>query len=141
MWLKVGLAVAQQHAALFRMEPLGITARHKDSELTGVTGGQRVIEFLPVMINRAGVVIASEVIRGMPELSCNPVSLHLRLRFPSLIHCSPPLVIPRANEEAVIDPYGQRSLCSTGSYQRGPARADASTVFFFQAKTEKAWNS
>lgn len=75
------------------------------------------------MINRAGVVIASEVIRGMPELSCNPVSLHLRLRFPSLIHCSRLLVIPGANEEAVIDPRGQRPLCSAGSYQRGLASA------------------
>lgn len=139
MWLKVGLARTRQHAALFRMEPLGITAHHKDSELTGVTGGQHVIEFLPVMINRAGVVIASEVIRGMPELSCNPVSLHLRLRFPSLIHCSPLLVIPRANEEAVIDPYGQRSLCSAGSYQRGPARSRCRHGFY--AKTAKAWNS
>lgn len=92
---------------------------YKDGELAGVTGGQRFIEFLPVMINRAGVVIASEVIRGMPELSCNPVSLHLRLRFPSLIHCSLLLVIPGANEEAVIDLRGQRPLCSAGSYQRG----------------------
>lgn len=115
---------AGANAAACRVVPdgsCGITPHHKDSELTGVTRGQRFIEFLPVMINRAGVVIASEVIRGMPELSCNPVSLHLRLRFPSLIHCSLRLVIPGANEEPVIDLRGQRPLCSTGSYQRSLA--------------------
>lgn len=110
----------------------GITAHHKDGELAGVTGGQRFMEFLPVMINRAGLVIASEVIRGMPELSCNPVSLHLRLHFPSLIHCSLLLVIPGANEEAVIDLRGQRPLCSAGSYQRSSG---------FNTKTAQVWNS
>lgn len=68
-----------------------------------------LMEFLPIMINRAGVLIASEVIRGMLELSCDPVSSHLP---PSLIHCSLLLVVLRANEEAVIDPCGQGRLCS-----------------------------
>lgn len=102
----------RQRAVLFLLEAL----ESGGGELTGVTGGQRFIELPPVMINRAGVVIASEVIRGMPELSRNPVSLHLRL--PSLIHCPLLLVIPGANEEAVIDLRGQRPLCSAGSYQR-----------------------
>lgn len=70
------------------------------------------MEVLPIMINRTGVLIASEVIRGMPELSCNPVSSHLRRRSSSLIHCSLLLVIFRANEEAVIDPCAQGRLCS-----------------------------
>lgn len=106
----------------------------RGGELTGVAGGRRSIEFLPVMINRAGAVIAPEVIRGMPELSCNPVSSHLRLRSPSVIHCSPALVIPGANEEAVIDPRGQRPLCSAGSYQ--PGRSSG-----FRTKTPPVWNS
>lgn len=110
----------------------GIPAHHTEGELTGVTGGQRLIEFLPVMIHRAGVVIASEVIRGMPELSCNPVSLHLRLRFPSLIHCPLLLVIPGANEEAVIDPRGQRPLCSARPYRSRSG---------FKTKTAQVWNS
>lgn len=39
------------------------------------------MEFLSIMINKLGAVIALEVIRGMQELSFNPVSLHLFLSF------------------------------------------------------------
>lgn len=46
--------------------------------------GQPFMEFLPIMINKVGVVIALEVISGMLELSCNPVSLHPSLGFPFL---------------------------------------------------------
>lgn len=59
------------------------------------------MEFLPIMINRAGVLIASEVIRGIPELSCNPVSSHFLLPFP-LFSCSWSF--------CVIDPSGQGRL-------------------------------
>lgn len=52
-----------------------------DSELTQVSVGQPFMEFLPIMINKVGVVIAVEVISGMPELSCNPLPLHLSLPF------------------------------------------------------------
>lgn len=55
-----------------------------DNELTQVNVGQPFMEFLPIMINKVGVVIALEVISGMLELSCNPVSLHPSLRFPFL---------------------------------------------------------
>lgn len=50
-----------------------------DDELTGVSEGQPFMEFLSIMINKVGLVIASEVISGMLQLSCNPVSLHLSL--------------------------------------------------------------
>lgn len=88
------------------------------------------MEFLPIMINRAGVLIASEVIRGMPELSCNPVSSPLRRRSPSLIHCSLLLAGLPANEEAVIDRRGQGGLCSTSSYRRSAAPADTGRFLF-----------
>lgn len=52
-----------------------------DSELMQVSRGQPFMEFLSIMINKLGAVIAWEVIRGMQELSCNPVSLHLCLPF------------------------------------------------------------
>lgn len=40
-----------------------------DNELTEVSGGQPFMEFLPIMINKGGVVIALEVFSGMLELS------------------------------------------------------------------------
>lgn len=40
-----------------------------DNELTQVSVGQPFMEFLPIMINKVGVVIALEVISGMLELS------------------------------------------------------------------------
>ena len=52
-----------------------------DSELTRVSAGQPFMEFLPIMINKVGVLIALEVISGMPELSCNPLPLRLSLLF------------------------------------------------------------
>lgn len=52
-----------------------------DNELTGVSEGQPFMEFLSIMINKLGLVIASEVISGMLELSCNPASSHLSPRF------------------------------------------------------------
>ncbi len=42
-----------------------------DNELTQVSVGQPFMEFLPIMINKVGVVIALEVISGMLELSSN----------------------------------------------------------------------
>lgn len=53
-----------------------------DSELMQVSRGQPFMEFLSIMINKLGAVIAQEVIRGMQELSCNPVSLQPGLQFP-----------------------------------------------------------
>lgn len=56
-----------------------------DSELTQVRVGQAFMEFLPIMINKVGVVAAVEVISGMLELSrycmCNLGSLHMRVQF------------------------------------------------------------
>lgn len=52
-----------------------------DDEFTQVSIGQPFMEFLPIMINKVGVVIALEVISGMQELSSYPVLLHLRLHF------------------------------------------------------------
>lgn len=121
MELKAKKQLTQERAALFHAEPL---ERHRGGELGGVGGGQPFMEFLPIMINRAGVLIASEVIRGMPELSCNPVSSHLRRRSPSLIHCCLLFASLRTNEEAVIDRRGQGGLCSASSYRRSLARAD-----------------
>lgn len=40
-----------------------------DDDLIQVSGGQSFMEFLPIMINKVGVVIALEVISGMLELS------------------------------------------------------------------------
>lgn len=40
-----------------------------DNELTQVSVGQAFMEFLPIMINKVGVVAAVQVISGMLELS------------------------------------------------------------------------
>lgn len=52
-----------------------------DNELTQVSVGQPFMEFLSIMINKLGAVIAWEVIRGMLELSSNPVSLYFGVQF------------------------------------------------------------
>lgn len=53
-----------------------------DNELTQVSVGQPFMEFLPIMINKVGVVIALEVICGMPVLSV--IQFHFNMLVVSL---------------------------------------------------------